>query len=310
MTENAEAWADAAKDFMHPAESVQKTQSMMRALSAAMPSMFQPQPSVPWNGPLTATRNLAWVQFPFHEVRQIKSVLGGTVNDLALAILSGGLGRYLRSLGQSTESLELRAMCPVSMRRPDEQGQLGNLVSTMIAPLHVGILDPVERLSAEREAMEHLKQVDQAGGFYLMAELGNRVPPAWQSMAGLFSVTNTLFHTVSTNVPGPQIPLYLAGSELLHLYPLGPLAAGLGLFVAILSYNQVLTIGLTVEPNRIPDPWALADHLREAFEELRAAADIEAETRVEVHAGEPSRRKPRRGKKKRGTGKRKRSSAS
>ena len=98
------------------------------------------------------------------DFRRVKAELGGTVNDVVLAVIAGGLGRYLRALGLPTEGLELRAMCPVSMRRPDQRGALGNLVSMIVAPLHVGILDPVARLTAERESMERLKNQDQAGG--------------------------------------------------------------------------------------------------------------------------------------------------
>src|SRR4030095_4332197 len=100
----------------------------------------------------------------FAEFRRVKSVLGGTINDVVLAVIAGGLGRYLRALGLPTDGVALRAMCPVRMPRPDQRGSRGILVSSICAPLHVGSLDPVARLAAEREAMERLKNQDQAGG--------------------------------------------------------------------------------------------------------------------------------------------------
>ena len=272
LAESTRTFTEDAFQLMRPGESMKRFQRMLRALDASTSSLLRPQPRVPFNGPLSAKRDFAWSQFPFQEVRRTKSSLGGTVNDLVLAILAGGLGRYLREHGIDTDGVQLRAMCPVSMRQRTEGGQLGNQVSTMIAPLFVGILDPLERLEAEREAMERLKSLDQAGGFHAMSELSSRVPPAWQALAGMFTVPNTLFNTVSTNLPGPQIPLYLGGHELLDWYPMGPLTSGIGLFVAILTYNQVLTMGLTVDPKLVPDVWSLAAHVDASYAELRDAA--------------------------------------
>ncbi len=226
-----------------------------------------------FNGPVSTQRAVAWVLVSFTEVRAIRAVLGGTVNDLVLAVVAGALGRYLRHHGTPTQGLELRAMCPVSMRRAEGRGELGNQVSMMIAPLYVGILDPVERLKAERAAMERLKEQDQAGGFYAMTAQGNTTPPWVQAMAGQIEVPNTLLNTVSTNIPGPQVPLYLAGHRLLDSFGFGMLSANIGLFNAITSYNQVLSIGATVDPTQVPDVWFYADCLKESFAELREGAE-------------------------------------
>ena len=164
------------------------------------------------------------------------------------------------------------------MRREDERGALGNLISMIFVPLYVGITDPVERLTAERAAMERLKSQDQAGALYALASLFNQVPPAWQAVSGQFTVPNLLLNTVATNIPGPQIPLYLAGHKLLALYPLGLLAANIGLFNAIVSYNQKLVISPTVDPQLMPDVWFYTDCLKASFAELRAAAERAAAT--------------------------------
>jgi diacylglycerol O-acyltransferase / wax synthase len=273
LTQAAETWTDDAFALLRPPEQAKQIRQLTSAVFSSMPALLQPAPPTPFNAPISAARQFAWVELAFSEVRLVKSVLGGTVNDLVLAILSGGLGRYLRHHGVRTDGVELRAMCPVSMRRPDERGALGNLVSIMIAPLYVGIADPVERLAAERDAMNRLKSQDQAGGLYAFSQLASRMPAAWLALAGQLSPsTNTLFNTVSTNVPGPQIPLYLAGHKLLAWYPLGIVSANVGLFVAILSYGQKLTYGLLVDPQLVPDIWFLAGCLRESYAELRAAA--------------------------------------
>lgn len=273
LTEAAQSFTDEAFRLLRPNEVGERARQLTGSLTSAMPSVLRPAPATPFNGPLSPERHFAWQELPFGEVRAIRGALGGTVNDVVLTVLAGALGRYLRSRGQRTDGVELRAMCPVSMRRPDERGALGNLVSIMIAPLFVGVADPIERLTAERQAMDRLKDQDQAGGIYSMTQLMNRVPASWQAFAGLFSMPQTLFNTVSTNVPGPQIPLYLGGRRLLTWVPLGICATGIGLFVAILSYHQKLTFGLTVDPRLVPDAWTLADCLRESFTELRAAAE-------------------------------------
>ncbi len=273
LTELAQTWTDEAFRLLRPRRVSERVRQLSAPLTSALPQLLNPAPRVPFNGPISGRRQFAWVELSFAEVRAVRSALGGTVNDVVLAVLSGGLGRYLRAHAVNTDGLELRAMCPVSMRRGDQQGALGNLVSMMIAPLYVGISDPVQRLTAEREGMERLKREDQAGGLYAFTELADLVPPAWQSYALRFDVPNTLLNTVSTNVPGPQIPLYLAGRKMLAWYPMGPLASGIGLFNAILSYNQKLTMGATVDPTLVPDVWFYADCLKESFAELRDAAE-------------------------------------
>ncbi len=295
LAEVTRSWTDEAFRGLRPAEAAASARKVLSAFGASLPSMMRPVPPVPFNGRLSGERRFVWVPLPFTDVRAIKSSLGGTVNDLVLAILGGGFGRYLRAHGVATDGVELRAMCPVSMRDASGRGQLGNLVSTMIAPLFVGIRDPLERLAAVRDAMGRLKSADQAGGFHALTELGNRIPPSWQAFAGLFSAPNAVFHTVSTNVPGPQIPLFLSGHQLLRLYPLGPLAAGLGVFVAILSYNQTLTIGLTVDPRLVPDAWDLARNIEESYGELAAAAaPAETIAAAKIADADPPKPAPRR----------------
>jgi diacylglycerol O-acyltransferase / wax synthase len=273
LEELARLWTDETFRPLRPQDAERRMRQVTNALTSAMPYMTQPAPRVPFNGPLSGERHFAWVELPFAEVRGIRSALGGTVNDVVLAILSGALGRYLRAHNVPvTPAMELRAMCPVSVRAADGRGSLGNQVSMMMAPLYVGIDDPMARLRAEREAMERLKGLDQAGGLHALSAQADAIPAGWQAFVGQFPATNTLLNTVSTNVPGPQIPMYFNGKQLLGWYPLGPLSSGIGLFNAILSYNQKLTFGATADPRLVPDVWFFADCLRESFAELRDAA--------------------------------------
>jgi WS/DGAT/MGAT family acyltransferase len=272
LTEMARVATDEAFRFLRPTEIDARVRQLASALTSSAPNLLRPAPRVPFNGPIGGDRRFGWAEFSFGEFRQIKAALGGTVNDVVLAVIAGGLGRYLRALGVSTTGMELRAMCPVSMRRPDQRGALGNLVSMIFAPLYVDEPDPVARLKAEREAMERLKNQDQAGGLYEMTTLMEQVPPALAAMAGQLTVPNTLLNTVSTNVPGPQIPLFLSGRRLIGWYPLLPLAGDVGLCNAILTYDQRLTIGVTTDPRLVPDVWLYVECLKASFAELREAA--------------------------------------
>jgi diacylglycerol O-acyltransferase / wax synthase len=274
LTEAAERWTDESFRLLRPQEAAERAQRVTSAMLSSLPTMLLPAPRMPFNGPISAERSFAWASFSFTKVRAIRGALGGTVNDVVLAIVAGAIGRYLRHHGRETEGVELRSMCPVSMRPPEGRGALGNQVSIMIAPLYVGLRDPLERLRAEHAAMERLKQQDQAGGFYAMNDQASGVPPSIQAFMGQFEVRDqALFNTATTNVPGPQIPLYLSGHKLLAIFPVNNmLMPGCGLFHCILSYNQVLTIGANVDPNLVPDPWFYADCLTASFTELKEAA--------------------------------------
>lgn len=268
------AWTEAAFDALRPDLMAKRTREMVSASSTTLPVSAIPAPRTVFNRPVSGDRGFAWVQFAFPTVRAVKSALGGTVNDVVLTVLAGGLGRYLRARGQDTRGVELRAMCPVSMRQADERGQLGNLVSSMIAPLFVGIGDPVERLRKERDGMNRLKKAGQARALYQMSQFGVRVPPLLAAMGAAMPFSQTLFNTVSTNVPGPMIPLYFGRHKLVDWLPLGIVSNNIGLFVAILTYNQRITLGVTVDSRLIPDAWSLARCLEESYAELREAAGI------------------------------------
>ncbi|MYF96238.1 MAG: WSD1 family O-acyltransferase, partial [Holophagales bacterium] len=117
----------------------------------------------------------------------------------------------------------------------------------------------------------------QAKAFYQMTQFGDRVPPLMAAVAATMPFSQTLFNTVSTNVPGPMIPLYFGPHKLVDWLPLGIVSNNIGLFVAILSYNQRITLGMTVDAKLIPDPWFLAQCLEESYAELREAAGVEGE---------------------------------
>ncbi len=240
-------------------------------------TLLQQVPPTPFNKPRSGQRQLAWLELSYAEVRFIRSVLRGSVNDVVLAIIAGGVGRYLQVTGQKIDGVELRAACPVNLKRQEprnhREAQPAERTSTMLIPLYIGITDPILRLAAQKAASEELQEQDQAGTFHAIKSVCNWVPPAWQALAGHMASPMTLANTVVMNIPGPQIPLYLAGHKRHAFFPMGPLAANIGLFHAIASYNQKLTIGVTVDPQLMSDVWAYIECLQASFSELRKAAE-------------------------------------
>jgi diacylglycerol O-acyltransferase / wax synthase len=229
-------------------------------------------PSSPFNLPIGPYRRFAFVRTELADLKRIKNVVGGTVNDVVLAAVAGGLGRYLRAHGHDTRDLELRAMVPISVRAEDEHGALGNRVSAMMAPLPVWCEDPVERLHAVSAAMGDLKASKQAVGASLLTEATDFAPPTIAAQAARLQSRQRFFNMVVTNVPGPQFPLYLLGRELLDIFPMVPLALNQGVCFGIMSYNGRVNFGITADYDAMPDLDALAEDLQAAVAELVEAS--------------------------------------
>jgi len=230
-------------------------------------------PRSPFNLSIGGHRRFAWVNSDLGQLKQIKDRLGGTVNDVVLAAVSGALGRYLRSRGHSTNDLELRAMVPISVRSDEEHGALGNKISAMMAPLPVGVEDPARRLKMITETMGDLKGSRQAVGASLLSELTAFAPPTIASQAARLQSRQRFFNLVVTNVPGPQFPLYVLGRQMTAVYPMVPLAKNQAVCVGIVSYNGQINFGLIGDYDGIPELDALADDLQASLDELSAVAE-------------------------------------
>jgi diacylglycerol O-acyltransferase len=235
---------------------------------------FNPAPRTPFNVPIGPHRRYTWVDADLGEFKVIKSVLGGTVNDVVLAAVSLALGRFLRERGHDTDELVLRAMVPVSVRADAERGALGNRVATMWAPLPVGVEHPRACFEAVHEAMAGLKESGQAVGAQALTELAGFAPPTIMSQAARLQSRQRFFNLVVTNVPGPQFTLYLLGRRLMALYPVVPLASQQALGIAIMSYDGKLGFGLLGDFDAMPELDALADELRGAIADLALVAGV------------------------------------
>ncbi|HSI79080.1 MAG TPA: wax ester/triacylglycerol synthase family O-acyltransferase [Solirubrobacterales bacterium] len=231
-----------------------------------------PAPKTPLNVEIGSHRRFSWVRAELEQFKRIKNTFGGTVNDVVLAVVAGALRRWLRGRGVRTEGLELRAQVPVSIRAADEHGQLGNRLAAVRGPLPVYADDPVRRLALVREGMEGIKESKQALGAEVISRFNDFAPPTLLAQAARINFSTRLFNLVVTNVPGPQIPLYVLGRELEDVFPVGFLPPHQALFVAIMSYNGRINFGLLADYDSIADVDAIAEGIELSIAELAEAA--------------------------------------
>jgi diacylglycerol O-acyltransferase / wax synthase len=255
-----------------PAASLVAAREAVEGLGEVAWAGLNPAPETPLNVPIGPHRRLAFVRGELTEFKLVKDVFGGTVNDVVLSVVAGGLRRWLRSRGVRTEGLELRALVPVSIRAKGEQGTLGNRLAAMRGPLPVYVEDPVARLRVVKQAMDGLKESKQAVGAEVLAGLQDFAPPTILAQASRINFSTRLFNLLVTNVPGPQFPLYVLGRELEEVFPVAFLPREHALAVAIMSYNGGIDFGLLADFDAMPDLDAFAGMLDEARKELVAAA--------------------------------------
>jgi WS/DGAT/MGAT family acyltransferase len=229
-------------------------------------------PDSPFNVEIGPHRRFAWVRADLADLRRIKDVYGGTVNDVVLTVVAGAIGRHLRSLGHDTEGLVLKAMVPVSIRTADQHGALGNQVTAMMAPLPVWCEDPIERLGVVRRSMGNLKRSKQAVGANLLTEMTDFAPPTITSQAARLQSRQRFFNLVVTNVPGPQFPLYVLGRKLRDIFPMVPLAKRQAVCVGIMSYDGGINFGLIGDYEGMPNLDGLASDLGDELAGLAGLA--------------------------------------
>jgi diacylglycerol O-acyltransferase len=259
--------------IQHPQATLRQMAEAVEGVSEIGWAFANPAPKVPLNVDIGSHRRFVWVRSDLAHLKRIKDALGGTVNDVVLAVVAGGVRDWLHGRGMRTEGLELRAQVPVSIRAEDERGQLGNRLAAIRAPLPVYIADPVRRLHAVTRAMQGLKQSNQALGAEVITRFNDFAPPTLLAQAARINFSTRLFNLVVTNVPGPQIPLYVLGRELEDIFPVGFLPPHQALFVAIMSYNGGINFGLLADYDSIDDVEVIAEGIERSIAELADAAE-------------------------------------
>jgi WS/DGAT/MGAT family acyltransferase len=217
---------------------------------------------------------LAWARGDLAEVKAVKNATGTTVNDVVLAAITGGFREYLASRGETVEDDLLRSLVPVSLRLPHEHGQLGNRVTGVLAELPIGLADPIERLAAVSGQLGHLKSSGAAAGIDAVFSAADFLPVGLMVVSGrvVAKTGQRLVNTVTTNIPGPQQPLYLLGRRMREVIPYVPIAEGVRISIGIATYNGQVAFGVTGDYDAVPDLDVLCDAIQESLDELVAAA--------------------------------------
>jgi WS/DGAT/MGAT family acyltransferase len=258
---------------------VRNPQATLRALSVAAEGVgevawagLNPAPETPLNVPIGPHRRYAVVRNRLDDFKLVKNAFGGTVNDVVLTVVSGALRDWLHSRGVRTEGLELRALVPVSTRASSSQLNLGNQIAAMRGPLPVYIDDPIARLRAVKASMDGLKESKQAVGAEVLAGVQSFAPPTILAQASRLNFSTRLFNLIVTNVPGPQLPLYVRGREMTDVFPVAFLPKDHALAIAIMSYNGQMNFGLLGDYDALPDINRIADGIEASLAELVALA--------------------------------------
>lgn len=253
------------------------------ALAGLMRGTFGAAKPLPFNGPIGPHRRLSWFSFDLNAVKQVKNRLGGTVNDVVLATVAGGLRRLV---GDPRSERTARIAVPVSVRTADEAGVAGNRVSAWILRLPIGERDPRRRFELVRQTTEQMKAGDEAAGAALIAEAADWTDRNLLQFGVRLLNSAKAYDLIVTNVPGPQLPLHLLESPLLAAYPHLPLFENQGLGIALFSYAGRLFWGVAVDWDMMPDVELVRLAVDEAFAELCAAAGMARVTSDARAAGE------------------------
>jgi diacylglycerol O-acyltransferase / wax synthase len=263
----------AARDAaLHPLQTAAGLGGALGGLGEAFGAGLHRASATPLNVEIGPHRRFDWLRYELGDVKELKNRLGGTVNDVVLANVAGGLRRFLSARGEDVSGLDFRAMVPVNLRTRDEHGAFGNRVASLAAPLPLDEPDPRERLARVVETTRELKGSRQVQGFETLEEVGEWGLGQLLTRFARLAALGRPFNVVVTNVPGPQVQAYLLGSPLREVYPLVPLYRNQALGIALFSYCGGLFWGLNADWDALPDLHDLVDALRADFEELRKLA--------------------------------------
>jgi diacylglycerol O-acyltransferase / wax synthase len=286
-------------------DGMQQRQLLGRAARVMGQFVARPAITAPFNaGVVGPTRRVQYLKKSFAEVREIRRALGGTINDVVLAVLSEAVARYLEAHGETTESQYLRVMCPVSVRTEDQAGALGNQVSAIFPMLPAWPMDALQRLTAVCSETNRIKNDQEAQALALMSQGDSPIWPVAMMPNQLVGTPldptalvarlplpvppsngwrppNIGYNFTCTNVPGVQVPQYLCGHKVTDTIGLLVLTGNVGFSVTILSYNKELFFNFICEPRLLPDLEVIVSAADDVFGELLAAA----QTRAELLAG-------------------------
>jgi diacylglycerol O-acyltransferase / wax synthase len=248
-----------------------QARDLVRGMQSAV-GLLRPLGRSSLTGSIGPHRAWSTARVRLSDVKAVRAALGGTVNDVVLTLVSGGLRDLLRSRGEAVDGRVVRTLVPVSVRHPGERGAYNNRVSAMFAGLPVGIVDPVERLGALRAQMDGLKLSKQAVAGDVLTSLSGFAPPLLLALGGRLAARSPSLgvQTGVTNVPGPQQPLQTLGRTLLQSFPFVPLIGNVRISIAIFSYDGGLYFGVTGDYDSANDVSVLTAGVESAMADLLA----------------------------------------
>lgn len=301
LTENVRALTKINPSDWFPDNAEQRA-LIKRATSVFAKFITKPAITAPFNSSLVGPkRRVNYLKRPFGEIREVRRAFGGTINDVVLTVVSEGMARYLKNRKQSVDDKHMRIMCPVNVRTEDLKGALGNQVSAIFPLLPAWPMSPRNRLAAVCTEMNSIKENQDAQAMTLTSEAANGLwpvamaptqlvgtdldPTIWAARFPLpimpdlgWKPPNPGINFICTNVPGVQVPLYLAGHKVLDTIGLLILSGNVGFSTTVLSYNKELFINYICEPRLMPDLEVLTQSTNDAFDELLEAAREHAQT--------------------------------
>jgi WS/DGAT/MGAT family acyltransferase len=254
-----------------PRNALASARDVLAGLVETVASGFRPASATPLNVEIGPHRRYDWTEMSLAAVKHVRR-LGGTLNDVVLAILSGGLRHFLRRRGVAVERLDFRAMLPVNMRTPDTRGNLGNQVAILVVRLPLDEPDRRRRLERVIEETEGAKRSHQAAGMQALEELSDWTLTTLMVQFGRLTASMRPFNMVVTNVPGPSFPVYMVGARMTACYPLVPLYHNMALNVALFSYDGRLFWGFNADWDAVPDLHDLVGAVDQEFARLCEAA--------------------------------------
>jgi WS/DGAT/MGAT family acyltransferase len=244
----------------------------LRAVAETLGTTLRRASDTPLNRPIGPHRRFDWMSMEVSEIKEVRRALGGSLNDVVLTVVTGAVRSFLERRGVNTRGLDFRIMAPVSVRSADERGQLGNRVSAWMIDLPVSLPDPRQQLERIAARTRQLKESKQAVGAEVLTQAADWTPSTLLAL-GARNVTRLLpFNMVVTNVPGPQVPMYLLGARMLEAYPHVPLIDRLGLGIALLSYDGRIGWGFNADYDVVPDLSHFVEDVRASFQSMRDAA--------------------------------------
>jgi diacylglycerol O-acyltransferase len=239
--------------------------------------LASPAEPLPFNIVCQGPQKFSWTELPLQEIKAIKNACGGTVNDVVLTTVATAFGHYAKARGVDLKGRSLRVVIPVNVRGGSSDA-LGNQISFVPVPIPLDVRDPKKLLAVVRERVEFLKHAHAAELVGLFGGLLSTLPNAFWAKVGPIAsqLPLSLCNTICTNVPGPQVPLYLLGRKMVSWYPWVPIGGLMGLNCAVLTYNGTAFFGFTGDVHAAPDLQLLEKFLNHSFDKLKSAASAGA----------------------------------